>query len=137
MQQAYTHIGIVIDEYGGMVGIATMEDALEELVGEIWDESDIVRAEIRQLDNKEKYLVQGTYSLEKLFELFGLHDKEEWLSTTVSGFIIEQLERIPNNNEVFQYKDLEFTVVNAHQQRVNEVTVERIPLNELETENKE
>lgn len=137
LQQAHTHVGIVIDEYGGMMGIATMEDALEELVGEIWDESDIVRAEIRQLDNKEKYLVQGTYSLDKLFELFGLHDKEEWLSTTVSGFIIEQFERIPNNNEVFQYKDLEFTVVNAHQQRVNEVIVERIPLNELETENEE
>ena len=135
LQQAHTHVGIVIDEYGGMMGIATMEDALEELVGEIWDESDIVRAEIRQLDDKEKYLVQGTYSLDKLFELFGIHDDEEWLSTTVNGFIIEQFEYIPDNNEVLQFKDLEFTVVNAVQQRVNEVVVERISLDDLETEN--
>jgi len=126
MQEAHTHVAIVVDEHGGMIGIATMEDALEELVGEIWDESDIVRSDIKQLNGDERYLIQGTYSLEKFFELFNLKEEEEWLSSTISGFIIENLERIPDNNEVFEYEDIKITVVNAQQQRVNEVVAERI-----------
>jgi len=126
MQRKHTHVGIVVDEYGSMIGIATMEDVLEELVGEIWDESDVVRADIRQLNDSNKYLVQGTYSLEKLFDLFDLRLQDEWDSSTVSGFIIEQFERIPTNNEVLQYKNLEITIVNAQKQRVNEVVVTQI-----------
>lgn len=126
MQQAYTHIGIVVDEHGGIIGIVTMEDALEELVGEIWDESDIVRSEVKQLDGKDKYLIQGTYALDKFFDLFGMKHEDEWLSSTVSGFIIEQFERIPHNNDKLQYKGLEITVVNAQQQRVNEIIAEKI-----------
>lgn len=126
MQQEYTHIGIVVDEHGGMIGIATMEDALEELVGEIWDESDIVRSEVKQLDKKDKYLIQGTYALDKFFDLFNMKHEDEWLSSTVSGFVIEQFERIPHNNDTLQYKGLEITVVNAQQQRVNEVIAEKI-----------
>lgn len=126
MQQAYTHIGIVVDEHGGIIGIVTMEDALEELVGEIWDESDIVRSEVKQLDGKEKYLIQGTYALDKFFDLFHMKHEDEWLSSTVSGFIIEQFERIPHNDDTLQYKGLEITVVNAQQQRVNEIIAEKI-----------
>lgn len=129
MQRDHTHVGIILDEYGSMIGIATMEDVLEELVGEIWDESDVVRTEIVEL-NPDKYLLQGTYSLEKLFDLFDLdEDEAEWHSSTVSGFITEQFERIPTNNEVLQYKDLEMTVVNAQKQRVNEVVIERLSEN--------
>jgi Hemolysins and related proteins containing CBS domains len=126
MQQAYTHIGIVVDEYGGMIGIATMEDALEELVGEIWDESDIVRSEVKPLNDENQYLIQGTYALDSFFNLFDMKHEDEWLSSTVSGFIIEQFERIPNNNDVLQYKGIEITVVNAQQQRVNEIIAQKI-----------
>ena len=126
MQTEHTHIGIIVDEYGQMIGIATMEDVLEELVGEIWDESDIVRSDIRQIGTGEKYLLLGTYSLDKLFDLFDIKDEENWHSNTISGFIMEQFEYIPANNEALYYKDLKITVVNAQRQRVNEVVVERI-----------
>lgn len=132
MQEAHTHIAVVVDEFGGMIGIATMEDVLEELVGEIWDESDIVRSDIRQLNEPNTYLIQGTYSLEKLFELFDIKEEQEWMSRTVSGFIIEQFEYIPENNEVLFYKDLKITVVNAVKQRVNEVVVQKMPTQEDE-----
>lgn len=132
MQREHTHVGIVVNEYGNMIGIATMEDVLEELVGEIWDESDIVRTDIIQLKQPHKYLIQGTYSLDKLFELVDFKDDAKWLSSTVSGFITEQFERIPENNEVLQYEDLKITVVNAQKQRVNEVIVEKVTADNVE-----
>ena len=130
MQEAFTHIAVVVDEFGGMIGIVTMEDVLEELVGEIWDESDVVRTDIRKLKEPDTYLIRGTYSIDKLFELFHIKTDEVWMSNTVNGFIIEQFEYIPENNEVLYYNDLKFTIVNALRQRVNEVVVERIPLSE-------
>ena len=119
MQEAFTHIAVVVDEFGGMIGIVTMEDVLEELVGEIWDESDVVRTDIRKLKEPDTYLIQGTYSIDKLFELFHIKTDEVWMSNTVNGFIIEQFEYIPENNEVLYYNDLKFTIVNALRQRVN------------------
>lgn len=130
MQEAFTHIAVVVDEFGGMIGIVTMEDVLEELVGEIWDESDVVRRDIKKLKEPDTYLIQGTYSIDKLFELFNIKTDEVWMSNTVNGFIIEQFEYIPENNEILYYNDLKFTIVNALRQRVNEVIVERIPLSE-------
>lgn len=128
MQENHTHIGIIVDEYGRMIGIATMEDVLEELVGEIWDESDIVRSTIKKLNGDNEYLIEGTYSLEKFFNLFSLaHENEEdWHSNTVSGFIMEVFDHIPVNNEVLYYNNLKITIVNAQKQRVNEVVVKQI-----------
>lgn len=126
MQESHTHIGIIMDEYGRMVGIVTMEDVLEELVGEIWDESDVVRTNIKKLSGDNQYLIEGTYSLEKFFDLFEVGHEDEWHSNTVSGFIMEEFDHIPVNNEVLYYKNLKITVVNAHKQRVNEVVVEQL-----------
>lgn len=125
MQENHTHIAIIVDEYGRMIGIATMEDVLEELVGEIWDESDIVRTDIKKLTDTQ-YLIEGTYSLEKFFNLFSVSHEDDWHSNTVSGFIMEEFDYIPSNNEVLYYKNLKITIVNAHKQRVNEVVVEQL-----------
>lgn len=126
MQESHTHIGIIVDEYGRMIGIVTMEDVLEELVGEIWDESDIVRTDIKKLNGGNEYLIEGTYSLEKFFDIFDVSHPDDWHSNTVSGFIMEQFDHIPVNNEVLFYKNLKITIVNAQKQRVNEVVVEQL-----------
>src|SRR5699024_12873688 len=102
----------VSEEHGVNKGNVTMEDAIEELGGEIWEESDVVRSEVKRFNNKDKYLIQGTYALDKFFDLFEMKHEDEWLSSTVSGFIIEQFERIPHNNDTLEYKGLKITVVN-------------------------
>lgn len=126
MQESHTHIGIIVDEYGRMIGIATMEDVLEELVGEIWDESDVVRTNIKKLSGDKGYLIEGTYPLEKFFDLFAVSHEDEWHSNTVSGFIMEEFDHIPVNNEILYYKNLKITIVNAQKQRVNEVVVKQL-----------
>jgi len=126
MQRDKNHMAVVVDEHGGMIGIATMEDALEELVGEIWDETDVVKKEIEEIEKDKIYLIKGSYSLDKMFKLFNLENADEWLSNTVSGFVIEQLERVPTTNDRFEYQDLLFIVTKAQNRRVKEVRVERL-----------
>lgn len=127
MQRNKNHMAVVVDEHGGMSGIATMEDALEELVGEIWDETDVVENEIEELDEDvETYLVKGTYSIEKILTQLDLNFSEDWISNTVSGFVIEQLERVPQLNDSFQYGGYEFIVLDAQKRRVNEVLIRAI-----------
>lgn len=126
MQRDKNHMAIVVDEYGGMLGIATMEDALEELVGEIWDETDVVQKDVEVIEEGKAYRIKGTYSLDKFFNLFDINNDYEWLSNTVSGFVIEQLERVPETNDSFTFDNLYVTVTNAQKRRVKEVLVEKI-----------
>lgn len=127
MQRNKNHMAVVVDEHGGMSGIATMEDALEELVGEIWDETDTVENEIELIDaDTKEFKVLGTYSIDKLLNRLGLETSFDWISNTVSGFVIEQLERVPESNDSFMYEGFEFTVVDAQKRRVNEVHVKQV-----------
>lgn len=126
MQRDKIHMATVVDEYGGTLGLATMEDALEELVGEIWDETDIVQNEVETVEKGEAYKIRGTYSLDKLFNLFNIHNNEEWLSNTVSGFVIEQLEKVPEVDDSFVFGDLYVKVLNIQKRRVNEIYVEKL-----------
>lgn len=136
MQRNKNHMAVVVDEHGGMSGIATMEDALEELVGEIWDETDTVENELEVLESDtESYRVKGTYSIEKLLNRLELEVSDDWISNTVSGFVIEQLERVPQSNDSFIYEGYEFVVIDAQKRRVNEVLVtaiEQEPEEEIE-----
>ncbi|MEC6748979.1 hemolysin family protein [Marinilactibacillus sp. XAAS-LB27] len=124
MQLKKTHMAIVTDEHGGTKGIATMEDVLEELVGEIWDESDTIEEEIIKLDNGASYIVNGNTKLEKLFDLFHLENTVEFISNTVSGFIIENLNRVPDENEKFTYKNMDIMVIEVKNRRVLEIQVD-------------
>ncbi|MDN6639422.1 MAG: hemolysin family protein [Tetragenococcus sp.] len=130
MQRDKNHMAVVVDEYGGTLGVATMEDALEELVGEIWDETDVVQKEVEVVEEGKTYKIKGSYSLDKMFDLFNIHTNEEWLSNTVSGFVIEQLEKVPATNDSFVFDHLYFTVLNAQNRRVNEVLIEKLPFDE-------
>jgi putative transporter len=132
MQRKKRHMAVVVDEHGGMLGIVTMEDTLEELVGEIWDETDIIEDEITIVEENQLYEVKGTYSLHKLCELLGIVPADDWISSTVSGFMIEQLERVPQEGDTFIYDHFTFKATGVKQRRVNKVQVKRVHLTEEE-----
>lgn len=120
LQKTKAHFAIVTDEFGGMVGILTMEDILEELVGEIWDEHDEVVEEFTKIGENE-YRVLCSADLDKLFTFFSLDCEAE--SVTVSGWVMEELGRIPDEGDTFTYQDLTVTVTKTDHQRVLEITV--------------
>lgn len=120
LQKNKMHIAVVIDEFGGTMGIVTLEDILEELVGEIWDEHDVVVQEIEKISDQE-YLVLGNTSVEKLFEELG--GEEEFESFTVSGWVMELAERIPEEGDVFYYENMTITVMKMKDRRVEQVRI--------------
>lgn len=126
MQRNKNHMAVVVDEHGGISGIATMEDALEELVGEIWDETDTVEQEIEVIEPYKQFKVKGTHSIDKLYVRLDLRPFEEGISNTVSGFVIEQLERVPESGDKFVYDNFEFEVLDAQKRRVNEVLITKL-----------
>ncbi|MBO5059308.1 MAG: HlyC/CorC family transporter [Clostridia bacterium] len=126
LQHKKSHLAVVTDEYGGTVGVVSLEDIIEELVGEIWDEHDLVKEDFCRL-SANRYKVSGNASVDKMFEVFGLKEDEEIESTTVSGWITEVLGRIPEKGENFDYENLTIIVTKAEQNRVVEVMITKIP----------
>ena len=122
LQQKKMHIAVVLDEFGGTAGIVTLEDILEELVGEIWDEHDKVVQEVEQISDGE-YLVMGSANVEKLFERLG--KEREFDVLTVSGWVMEVAEKIPAAGEQFRFEDLEITVLEMDDKRVEKVRIVR------------
>lgn len=111
------HIAIVTDEYGGMLGIVTMEDLLEEIVGEIWDEDEEEERTYSKLKDG-RYIVSGDMDLSDLFEIFEMNDDDEIESVSVGGFIVEQLGTIPTVNQSVKYKDILITVKRVKNNRI-------------------
>jgi putative hemolysin len=113
LQQVNTHMAVVVDEFGGTQGIVTMEDILEELVGDIWDEHDEVIDYFKKIDDLT-YEVNCAANLDEMFEFFGLKKSEdEFDSVTVSGWIMEQLGKIPAAGDSFEFHKIKFTVAKA------------------------
>lgn len=131
LQKNKTHLAVVADEYGGTVGIVTMEDILEELVGEIWDEHDEVVEDFVQLE-ENKYRILGAANQEKMFELFGLN--EDFESSSVGGWVVEQLNEIAEEGDQFEYKNLSVVVDKVENKRVMEIIVTVNPVSEEEEE---
>lgn len=129
MQKQKVHMATVVDEYGGTLGIVTLEDILEELVGEIWDEHDEVVDYFTKLDD-EHYLVDGNAELSEFFEIFSQDEDEESDSNTVSGWIIERSGDIPPIGYTFDYNNLTVTVTKRTLKKVLEVKVEIRPIEE-------
>ena len=122
LQKNKVHIAVVSDEYGGTLGIVTMEDILEELVGDIWDEHDEVIEYFHKMDPLT-YKVDGSTELEKMCEFFDVEADSD--STSVSGWVMERLNRIPEEGDSFDYQDLHITVSSADVRRVLEIEVQR------------
>ena len=120
LQKKKLHIAIVLDEFGGTVGLITLEDILEELVGEIWDEHDEVVQEIVQISERE-YKFSGRASVKKLFDLMDEEDESE--AATVGGWVMEQLKKIPAVGDNFDYKGTHVEVTEMEEKRVLSVHV--------------
>ena len=126
MQTDHNHLAVVVNEYGETSGIVTMEDILEEIVGEIWDERD---DEFQKIGNNV-YKVLCTASLDDFREYFDLDDEEELDVTTVNGWITEVTGIIPEAGYTFDYKNLTVTIVKADQFMTHEIRVEVHPQKE-------
>lgn len=124
LQKSKTHFAVVTDEYGGTDGILTLEDILEELVGEIWDEHDEVVESVVEVYN-DNYKVLGSADLEELFDLFG-EEPDADDPNTVSGWVMENLEKIPEAGDSFDYKNFHITVKSMESRRVSEILVVRM-----------
>lgn len=123
LQSTKSHMAIVIDEYGGTAGIITMEDILEELVGEIYDEHDEVVEYYKKLDD-HTFLVKGDTDIDDLFKHFDIHMKEEYNFNTTSGWVIHNMDKIPLIGEGFDFKNMHITVTDADNKKVNEIKIE-------------
>ena len=122
LQLAKTQVAVVVDEYGGTCGIVTMEDILEELVGEIWDEHDEVEEDFKKL-GEDTYRVDCSVSLEDFMDFFDV--KLESDSVSVGGWVMEQLNRVPVKGESFTAQHLEITVSELSAYRVSAITVKQ------------
>ena len=125
LRRAKKHLAIVTDEYGGTLGVISLEDVLEQIVGDIWDETDEVENEVVE-KAEGVYELDGDMTVSDFLELMGMDaDDFEFESDTVGGWTIEMFGRFPSPGESFEYKNLTVTVLAMDKQRVDKVLVRR------------
>ena len=117
-------MAIVVDEYGGTAGIVTLEDIIEEIVGEIQDEYDF--------DEQEELipLAENTYSVDARMSLIDFNEQletqiESENADTIGGFIFDHLGRVPDQDNQFSYQGLTFTIVEADERRIHRIRIQR------------
>ncbi|NCC08548.1 MAG: HlyC/CorC family transporter [Clostridia bacterium] len=124
------HMAVVTDEHGGTVGLVTMEDVLEELVGEIWDESDTAETPVQKQPDGS-WLVDGDVRTEDFFEIIGFEDKDfDCDYTTVGGWVLDVMEHIPSVGEGFKYKTLDVTITHMDEKRIGKIAVRSVEENQ-------
>ena len=128
-------MAIVVDEYGGTMGIVTMEDIIEELIGDVLDEHDEEEiSEFKQVD-EVTYLVKCSAELDDFFDKFQLEaPDDEDMPQTVNGFVLKELESIPQKGDMFQYKHLTVEITKIGPKRIEEI---KVTIRENEEDNEE
>ncbi len=135
LQKSKAHMAVVLDEYGGTAGIVTLEDILEELVGEIWDEHDEVVEDITQISENE-YQITGGCNIEDMFDkLEQKYDSDDLEVTTVSGWIVDHFGYIPSSGEQFDFNNLTIKVLDADPKKIEKIYVKVLNKQEEEEEN--
>lgn len=132
LRESHAQMAIVIDEYGGTSGLVTLEDLLEEIVGEIGDEHDEAPSEFFK-DREGSIIVTGKFPIEKFEELFNVEVAEDDFET-ISGLIFSVLGRIPIVGEVIKYKNLNLEIIEADKRRIHRVRIKELPKEENATE---
>ena len=133
LQTTKQHIAILIDEYGGFSGIVTMEDIIEEVMGDIDDEYDEVEPEIQKIA-EDTYIVDGSMDLDDIDEELGI-DLESENSETIGGFIIDILGEIPDENDTgreIEYENCRFRIDSVRDRRIEKITITILPVSENE-----
>lgn len=132
MQTAHNHMSVVVNEYGLTLGIVTMEDVIEELVGEIFDEQDDEEVESIKKIDETTYHVLSSISLDDFFDFFSLKKDESIESSTVNGWLSECCGNIPEVGYTVNYENLEIKVIQADDQMTHEVEVTVLPPEETD-----
>lgn len=134
LQKEKSHIAVVVDEYGGTLGIVTMEDILEQLVGDIWDEHDEVVEEFKELD-ENTFVIDCNMNLDDFCEEFDIETESD--SVSVGGWVAEQIGNIPDVNDNFTFENLVVTVTETDSHRASVIKVEKHDLSDENQEEKE
>jgi len=126
LQKEKTHLAIVVDEYGGVAGIVTMEDLLEEIVGEIEDEYDREREKIQVLKDGS-ILIEADTDIDEINDRLNIHLPEKTaIFESIGGFIISLLGRIPERGETIRYENLQISIVDADERHIKKVKILRV-----------
>lgn len=132
-----THVAIVTDDYGGTVGMVTMEDLLEELVGDIWDEDEEIIRDFVRIDSQH-FLISGDLTIRELFDHLDLpFSNLESNHTSCGGWALEALGHIPQAGEAFRFKNMTLTIQEMDDQRVKKLSVYLAPQPEEEEKSRQ
>lgn len=134
LQTNKSHIAVVIDEYGGTLGIVTMEDILEELVGEIWDEHDEIIENFKEIA-ENKFVVDCSVTFDDFCDFFDI--KFESDSVSVGGWVMEQLGKIPEQGDKFTFENLDIIITGVDSHRVTKIQVLQNPKPEEDEEDED
>ncbi|HEV57940.1 MAG TPA: CBS domain-containing protein, partial [Phycisphaerales bacterium] len=130
-QNQKLHIAVVLDEYGGTAGIVTIEDILEELVGEIADEYEPMPVESMQRLDEHTIEIDARTYVDDLNDEFDVTLPEDDDYDTVGGFVFSHLGYIPKTGETFEYGNLRFTIIAAESRKINRIRIEKKPVEDF------